>query len=87
MLLLTASPNHADLAYTWKNIGEIYLVKHDGISALEWFEQAWVMYHRLFTLDGNHHDIAKCWHLLGRTNLVLERHTDAFNAFEIALCM
>ncbi|CAF2251126.1 unnamed protein product [Rotaria magnacalcarata] len=86
-LFLTTSPDHADLAYTWKNMGELYMARCDAAGALELFERARDMYKRLFTLDGDHRDIAKCWHLIGQTHATLGNNTKASEAFETALRM
>lgn len=86
-LFLTKSPDHADLAYTWKNMGEIYMAKIDVTGALELFERVRDMYIRCFAADGAHRDIAKCWHLIGKTHVALGNNTKALEAFEIALCM
>ncbi|CAF3259583.1 unnamed protein product [Rotaria socialis] len=86
-LFLTTSPDHADLAYTWKNMGELYMARCDAAGALVLFERALDMYRRLFTLDGDHRDIAKCWHLIGQTHATLGNNTKASEAFETALRM
>lgn len=81
------SPDHADLAYTWKNIGEIHLVNRNFADALDLFKRARDMYRRLFTHTGGHRDIAKCWHLIGQTHMALENDNEALEAFETALSM
>jgi tetratricopeptide (TPR) repeat protein len=85
-LFLTKSPDHADLAYTWKNIGEIHMAKCNATDALDLFERARDMYRRLFT-NSDHRDIAKCWHLIGQTHVALGNNTEALEAFETALRM
>lgn len=82
-LFLTKSPDHADLAYTWKNIGEIHLIKCDATGALELFERARDMYRRLFTSDDYHRDIGKCWYLIAQAHVTLENNAQALEAFEI----
>ncbi|UJR19937.1 hypothetical protein I4U23_023069 [Adineta vaga] len=86
-LYSTTSLDHADLAYTWKNIGEIHMARNEATVALVLFEKARDMYRRLFSLHGDHRDIAKCWYLIAQTHVILENDADASNAFETAMRM
>lgn len=86
-LFSTKSPDHADLAYTWKNIGEIHLVNRNFPDALDLFERARDMYGRVFTHVNGHRDIAKCWHLIAQTHMALNNNNEALSAFETALSM
>ncbi|CAF1480183.1 unnamed protein product [Adineta ricciae] len=86
-LFLTKSTDHADLAYTWKNFGELRMARFDATGALSLFERARDMYKRLFTIAENHRDIAKCWHLIGQAHVALENDTEAIESFEVALQM
>ncbi|CAF1426629.1 unnamed protein product [Adineta steineri] len=57
--------DHVDMAYTLKNIGEVYLDLLNFDLALDYFHQALFIYKKIFN-DLEHRDIAKCLNLIGQ---------------------
>ncbi|CAF1403648.1 unnamed protein product [Adineta steineri] len=57
--------DHVDMAYTLKNIGEVYLDLLNFDLALDYFDQALFIYKKIFN-DLEHRDIAKCLNLIGQ---------------------
>jgi tetratricopeptide (TPR) repeat protein len=85
--LFPSTPDHINLAYTLKNMGEIQLARGDVTNALHLFERAHDMYERLFARDGDHRDIAKCKYLIALTHVECGNDEEASKAFEKALQM
>ncbi|CAF0754044.1 unnamed protein product, partial [Adineta ricciae] len=85
--IFSSSADHINLAYTYKNQGEILLAKNNFVGALALFQQAHDMYKRIFVQNSNQRDVAKCQYLIGLSHLSLNDIEQATTALEQALHM
>ena len=83
----SSATERKDLAYTFKNMGEVQLARGNIANALQLFQRAHDMYDHICARGDNHRDVAKCKYLMALAHATNANHIEASSMFEKALKM